>query len=268
MKNLFIIAPPRSGTNLLRDLLSSHPKISTWPCDEINLVWKFKNFNKTDELHISDINYVSKNYIRKFFKKFYIKTKSPYILEKTCANSVRLNFVNKLFPNSFFIFIERNQADILNSVLIKSKKTPKFKYIYRKFLYVPHIYKFKYLIGILDFFIKIYILKKKEPSTWGPKIRLPQKIKNKNFIYRMTYMIKYSIFKIKNDKKNIKPEKKITIKYENLVKDPKNTLFKILNKIDKDLLNHLKYIDTSIVTKKNIGNGGKYKEYIQKFNLN
>jgi hypothetical protein len=268
MKYIFIIAPPRSGTNLLRDLLNAHPKIETWPCDEINLVWKYKNINKTDELKTSDIKNSNRKYILKFFEKLYKKTKSPYILEKTCANSVRLNFVNKLFPNSFFIFIERNQADILNSILIKYKKTPDFKYIYRKFIYVPNIYKFRYLLGILDFFIKIHLLKKKEPSTWGPKIDLPQKIKNKNFRIRILYMIKYCIFKIKKDKKNIISENKITIKYENLVENPKNTLFKILKKIDQELLNDLDKIDTSKVTKIKISKGTKYKNLIKKFNFN
>ena len=78
MKNIFIIAPPRSGTNLLRDLLSSHPKISTWPCDEINLVWKYSNINKTDELKILDINSKNKKYIRSFFLN-YMKKQEPHI---------------------------------------------------------------------------------------------------------------------------------------------------------------------------------------------
>lgn len=264
MKNIFIIAPPRSGTNLLRDLLSSHPKISTWPCDEINLVWKYSNINKTDELKILDINSKNKKYIRSFFFKLYEKTRTPYILEKTCANSVRLNFVNKLFPKSFFIFIERDQADILSSALIKSKKTPQFNYILRKFFYVPNIYKFKYLLGVLDFFIRIYFLNKQEPSTWGPKIKLFQYIKNKNFAIRMAYMVKYCSFKIKQDKKNIAKENKITIKYENLVKDPKKILNKIFKKIDQSLLKDLEKIDTSMVTRKNVGNGKKYKNLLKK----
>ena len=67
---------------------------------------------------------------------------------------------------------------------------------------------------------------------------------------------------------NIISENKITIKYENLVENPKNTLFKILKKIDQELLNDLDKIDTSKVTKRKIGKGTKYKNLIKKFNFN
>ena len=43
LKNKFtpviIIGAPRSGTNMLRDILTNFEGIETWPCDEINYIW-------------------------------------------------------------------------------------------------------------------------------------------------------------------------------------------------------------------------------------
>lgn len=261
MKNIFIIAPPRSGTNLLRNLLSAHPKISTWPCDEINFVWKYKNINKSDELKTSHINDINKRYIKSFFEKFYNKSNSQYILEKTCANSLRLNFVNKLFPNSFYIFIERNKADILHSILSKSSKNTNLIYMFKKFIYVPNIYKLKYLKGFFFFFIKVNFFNNHKIKYWGPQIKSPKNFSKKNFDYKMAYMINYIYRKIKKDQKKINIKKKITIKYEDLVKNPKKILNKILKKIDKKLLADFNNIDFSKVSKKNIGKGKKYNNF-------
>ena len=49
-KKLIIIGAPRSGTNMLRDLLCSIDGVGTWPCDEINYIWRHGNLKEnTDE---------------------------------------------------------------------------------------------------------------------------------------------------------------------------------------------------------------------------
>ena len=54
MKNIqkvIIIGAPRSGTNILRDVLTSFDGICTWPCDEINYIWRHGNAKyPSDEL--------------------------------------------------------------------------------------------------------------------------------------------------------------------------------------------------------------------------
>ena len=42
-RDVVIIGAPRSGTNMLRDVLTSLPGFATWPCDEINLIWRHGN---------------------------------------------------------------------------------------------------------------------------------------------------------------------------------------------------------------------------------
>jgi len=47
---IIIVGAGRSGTNMLRDLLAQLPEFSTWPCDEINYIWRHGNRGfETDE---------------------------------------------------------------------------------------------------------------------------------------------------------------------------------------------------------------------------
>jgi len=38
-----VIGAPRSGTNMLRDVICRLPGFATWPCDEINYIWRHGN---------------------------------------------------------------------------------------------------------------------------------------------------------------------------------------------------------------------------------
>ena len=67
---IIIIGAARSGTNMLRDVLTSLDDFATWPCDEINYIWRYGNKKREDdEFDITNVNFKSKKYIRKQFKK-------------------------------------------------------------------------------------------------------------------------------------------------------------------------------------------------------
>ncbi len=67
---VIIIGAPRSGTNMLRDVLTSFEKIGTWPCDEINYIWRHGNVRyPSDEIPRERATEPVKNYIRQHFQK-------------------------------------------------------------------------------------------------------------------------------------------------------------------------------------------------------
>ena len=68
LKPVIILGAPRSGTNMLRDILCQHPNLITWDCDEINPIWKYSNYSKSDELKPIDCNDKIQKYIYKIFK--------------------------------------------------------------------------------------------------------------------------------------------------------------------------------------------------------
>ena len=62
---ILIIGAARSGTNMLRDILSQLPNHTTWDCDEINPIWRHGNINHPNDVftaemaHPNTIKYLS-----------------------------------------------------------------------------------------------------------------------------------------------------------------------------------------------------------------
>ena len=111
MKNfqkVIIIGAPRSGTNILRDVLTSFDGICTWPCDEINYIWRHGNAGYlSDELPAVNVSPHVKQFINKAFQNIADKYSADVVIEKTCANSLRVPFVDRVIPDAKYIFIYR-----------------------------------------------------------------------------------------------------------------------------------------------------------------
>src|SRR5690606_3362604 len=134
----FIIGAGRSGTNILRDSLTQFSNISTWPCDEINLVFRHGNRNMPhDEYGKEEVNKIARQYIIKTFETLQKKNGNTRILEKTCANTLRVPFLDEIFPNAKFIFIVRNGYDVTASAVKRWKAPIEPAYLWKKFQYVP-----------------------------------------------------------------------------------------------------------------------------------
>ena len=116
---VFVIGAPRSGTNLLRDLLCANPQCLTWPCDEINGVWRYGNISlKDDDFDTKAATTKVRSFIKNNFRNFWRKNANAqqiYLVEKTCVNSLRIEFVKEIFPDAKFIVLFRNAPEVLYS---------------------------------------------------------------------------------------------------------------------------------------------------------
>ena len=67
---VIIIGAARSGTNMLRDVLTSLPGVGTWPCDEINYIWRHRNArNPLDEFQPEQATDPVRRFIRGEFDR-------------------------------------------------------------------------------------------------------------------------------------------------------------------------------------------------------
>ena len=135
---VIIIGAGRSGTNMLRDVLVQLPGFGTWPCDEINYIWRHGNVRyPSDEFLPEQALFEVKKYIRKSFSNLAQKHRLTYVVEKTCANSLRVDFVRQVFPNGKFIFIVRDGRDVIASAMKRWTASFDLPYVLRKAWYVP-----------------------------------------------------------------------------------------------------------------------------------
>lgn len=111
-QEVIIVGAPRSGTNMLRDVLVSLPGFATWPCDEINLIWRHGNrTHPDDELSADQATPEVARFVRRQFDHLRSKSDSPVVVEKTCATSLRVDFTRKIFPEAKYLFITRDGVD-------------------------------------------------------------------------------------------------------------------------------------------------------------
>ncbi|MFV2092639.1 MAG: hypothetical protein ACC634_06100, partial [Hyphomicrobiales bacterium] len=85
---VIIIGAARSGTNMLRDMLSTLPGFATWPCDELNPVWRHGNRSWPDDEIPAELAGRGRDFIRRRFTRMWRQSGGcPFIVEKTCANA-------------------------------------------------------------------------------------------------------------------------------------------------------------------------------------
>ncbi len=117
-QDIVIVGAPRSGTNMLRDVLTSLPGVTTWPCDEINLVWKHGNHREpSDELTAEQARPAVRSYIRGRFERLRRSARAPVVVEKTCATSLRVEFARQVLPDATYVLITRDGVDAAASAM-------------------------------------------------------------------------------------------------------------------------------------------------------
>lgn len=135
---VIIVGAPRSGTNMLRDVLSALPGFTTWPCDEINLMWKHGNRGvPSDELSPDQATPEVQDFLRRQFARRAERDGAAVVVEKTCATSLRVGFAAAVFPDAKFLFIRRHGLDAAASTMQRWDAPFDFRYSAKKIPFVP-----------------------------------------------------------------------------------------------------------------------------------
>lgn len=258
-QSIIIIGAPRSGTNMLRDILCEFKGVGTWPCDEINYIWRHGNITKeTDQFDKSLVTPKIKKFINVEFDNLANKYDLDIVVEKTCANSLRVPFVNEIVPNAKYIFIYRDGIDAAGSA--KKRWTAKLDipYILKKVKYVP-ILDLPYY-GLRYFWHRIYKLfsKEKRLALWGPQFNgLPQALKEYSLEEVGALQWKKCVDLSEEAFNNIEDDRIVRVKYEDFVTSPKEELKKILEYLSINYNDENINNATKNVSNKSLGKGRK-----------
>lgn len=256
-----IIGAARSGTNMLRDLLSELEPFSTWPCDEINYVWRHGNRAfETDEFTREMADEKTVGFIRQQFAKFAKKHPGKMVVEKTCANTLRCEFVHAVIPNAKFIHIIRDGRDVAASASIRWNAGLDIGYLYKKAIYVPlsdiPYYAFKYL----GTHVYRVTAKKNRLSTWGPKFEgMQETFKNNDLAVGCAIQWKACVSKAIQQLGELDQQNVMTVRYEDVTAEPAVWLKKICDFLGKDVdEKHIQNLTNNVSTK----SVGKWKKQL------
>ncbi|QZH74928.1 MAG: sulfotransferase [Erythrobacter sp.] len=111
---VIILGAPRAGTSVLGRLLEAHPALVH--VKEPRLVWRYGNDGLSDLLPASAARPEVMAHIRDYFGKTVAAAKGDRLLEKTPSNSLRVPFIDKIFPDARYVHITRNGFDAAISI--------------------------------------------------------------------------------------------------------------------------------------------------------
>lgn len=236
-KKLVIIGAPRSGTNMLRDILCSIDGFDTWPCDEINYIWRYGNVAfPSDELPKNNASKKVQNYIVNAFNKIGASTGADWVVEKTCANSLRVPFVNEVLPEAKYIFIYRDGIDATGSAKLRWTAKLDIPYILEKVRFVPKVdlpyYGFRYLWARLFRLVS----REKRLAFWGPALDDMQNVLQNYSLNEVCAIQWQRCVDMAEDALSDMPKDKVVrVRYEDFVRTPETELERILTFLGEEL---------------------------------
>jgi hypothetical protein len=257
MQVVFIIGAPRSGTNMLRDVVTKFDSVSTWQCDEINYILRHGNARfSSDEFPPQLARSSVKKYLQRKFSRFGAQEGAKVLVEKTCANSLRVAFLNEVFPDAKFLFIHRDGIDAAGSALLRWKSKVDLGYIFQKVRYVP-LSDVPYY-GCRFLWAKLYQLfsKEKRLAYWGPTLNNMQEILEKHSLNEVcTVQWQQCVEKADHDLNEIGRERVYRLSYEKFVNKPQEILSEILAFIDIEPINDEVEMAVRGVSNRSLGKG-------------
>lgn len=155
---------------MLRNALVEIPTMTTWPCDEINYIWGHGNLRyPTDEFPSRLARSEVRRYIRGQFALLEGRPGTQWVVEKTCANSLRIEFVNEILPEARYVYIRRNAMDAVASAVQRWRAPLEPIYVMRKARFVPPS-DIPYLaLRYARNRLHKLTTRRRRLGTWGPK---------------------------------------------------------------------------------------------------
>jgi len=207
---------------MLRDILVELPGVSTWPCDEINYIWRHGNAAyPSDEFSPEMATSEVCNYISRQFDKIANASRANIVVEKTCANSLRVGFVNKVVPDARYIFITRDGIDTVASALERWHASLDLGYVLRKARYIPLTDFPYYLLRYVSNHMHRAFSKEKRLSFWGPLLDNMDELLEKYSVAEVSaFQWQACVKNAERDFSAIEANRIYRIRYEDFVRSP------------------------------------------------
>ena len=165
---IIIIGAARSGTKILRDVLASVDGVVSVPYD-VNYIWR--SGSETASSDVLDPRWLSEDKIKSIRKSIFdIAGAKPgdILIEKTVSNTLRVPYVDRVFPNARYVHLIRDGRDVTESAMRQWRAKPNAIALWTKLKGMP-LSNFSYVIWFAKNFIKGLGSGRAGGSVWGPR---------------------------------------------------------------------------------------------------
>lgn len=236
---VIIIGAGRSGTNILRDVITALDGFTTWPCDEINPIWRHGNVSWPDDaLPASRATPEVRTYIRRAFQRQWMRAGRPdFVVEKTCANSLRVPFVDAVLPEARFIHILRDGAEVVPSAAKRWRgemELPGLRYILAKARFAPLSDLPRYGARFVSARFGMITGQSNRLRSWGPRLTGMSALADCPLEEICAHQWAACVNAALDDLAMLDPARVLTLRYAELVSDCDAALSRILEYLDVD----------------------------------
>jgi Sulfotransferase family len=231
---VIIIGAARSGTNMLREALARFDGVATWPCDEINAIWRYRNFAfPTDELPAHAASADVEQYIRAAFRRLAYGAGARCVVEKTCANSLRVDFVRAALPESKFIFLVRDGRDVVASAMKRWRAGFDLGYTLRKARFVPLPDVPRYAVRFARLRFERLRSREHRLPSWGPRFDgIDEWVATRSLAEVCAKQWSECVLKAAESFARLPPSAWCALRYEDLVAGPAQELARLSTFLD------------------------------------
>ncbi|MEM7366037.1 MAG: sulfotransferase [Pseudomonadota bacterium] len=265
-KSIVVIGAPRSGTNMLRDALCGLHGLATWPCDEINYVWRHGNvLFPTDELPAELATTAICGYVNRSFDWVRRRYGVDIVVEKTTANCLRVEFVNTVLPDARFVYIYRDGLDVIASARHRWTAKLDLPYLARKARFVP--------MGDLPFYATRYLMNRfhlkfsgtQRLATWGPRFCGMDELSEDASLEELcARQWQRCVARAESALAGIPADRVVAVSYERFVRCPASELSRILEHFEIDRSDEDINSAVAAVNTRSVGRGhDELREHIQ-----
>lgn len=250
---VMIIGAPRSGTTILGRVLDQHPRISTLV--EPYYIWDhYFREAPHDQKTADDATDEIQTWIHNAFAKFLRAQKVDVVVDKSPRNSLKIPFVRKIFPEARFIFIFRDGRDTILSIfnqwewnrkIFADKETGNqwpnrlrvfMRWLGRRPTWQCRLQSIRFELGPPRNWIKKKFLNQirwEGRFGWGPRFEGWQEIIDRTTPLEFsTYQWIHCARGILDNINLISEDRRILIRYEDFIRDPRASLEILFNFLD------------------------------------
>lgn len=235
-----IIGAGRSGTNALRDTLVRLDGFATWRCDEINPIWRHGNLDHPDdELPPELATPAVRRYIRAAFRRIWRRQGKPaFVVEKTCANTLRVPFVDAVLPEARYIHIVRDGYDVIASAQKRWRgelEMPGLPYFLAKAHYAPLTDLPHYALSAIRTRLAVRAGLRKHLESWGPQFTGMNEMAEASVEELVARQWAASVTRSDAAFDAIGPERVLELRYEDFTADAAGALARIAEWLGVDV---------------------------------
>lgn len=228
-----VLGAARAGTNILRDVLTASPAMTTWPCDEINYIWRHGNARVPhDELTADHARPRVVRYIRRAFAAQARRGGAPVVVEKTCASTLRVPFVDIVLPDATYVVIERDPVDAVASAMKRWRAPLETNYLAAKARFVPPTDLPYYALRYLGHRVAKLRSDDDVLPSWGPRFAgIDDLVASEPLHVVCAHQWARSVAACRRGLEQVSGDRVLRVEYEGLAREPARVVGELTNEL-------------------------------------